>query len=65
LRMYTINNAKATFEEKIKGSIEAGKFADLAVLSDDLLTCPEDSIKTIHSLFTVVNGEVVYHDKPF
>lgn len=63
LKMYTINNAYASFEEDVKGSIEPGKYADLVVLSDDLLTCPADSIRTIRPLLTIVNGEVVYDAK--
>jgi predicted amidohydrolase YtcJ len=60
LKMYTINNAYASFEEDLKGSIETGKLADLAVLSDDLLTCPVDRIKEIKSVLTIVNGRTVY-----
>jgi predicted amidohydrolase YtcJ len=60
LRMYTINNAYASFEEDIKGSIEKGKLADLIVLSDDLLTCEKDSIRNIKPLLTMVNGIIVY-----
>jgi predicted amidohydrolase YtcJ len=60
LRAYTINNAYATFEESIKGSIEPGKLADLAVLSDDLLSCPADSIKNIKSLMTILDGKIIY-----
>lgn len=60
LKMYTINNAFASFEEDVKGSIEKGKFADLAVLSADILTCPADSIKTIKPVLTIVNGKTVY-----
>ena len=60
LRCYTINNAKLTFEESIKGSIEPGKLADLVVLSDDILTCPEDQIKDIQPLITIVGGNIVY-----
>ena len=60
LKIYTINNAYASFEENIKGSIESGKVADLAVLSDDILTCPEDSIREIRSLLTIVNGQTVF-----
>jgi predicted amidohydrolase YtcJ len=60
LRMYTINNAYASFEESIKGSIEPGKLADLAILSDDLLECPVDQIKNIQSELTIVGGKIVY-----
>ena len=66
LKAYTINNAFATFEESLKGSIEPGKLADMAVLSDDILTCPADNIKEIKSLMTIVGGKVVYTSKtPF
>lgn len=60
LRMYTINNAYASFEEDVKGSIEEGKFADLVVLSGDILTCPEDDIRKIRPLLTIVDGKIVY-----
>jgi predicted amidohydrolase YtcJ len=60
LKMYTINNAYASFEEDIKGTIEGGKLADLIVLSEDILTCPEEHIKDIKVLLTMVNGKVVY-----
>ena len=60
LKMYTINNAYASFEESIKGSIEPGKLADLAVLSNDLLNCQVDEIRNIESVLTFVGGQVVY-----
>lgn len=60
LRMYTINNAFASFEESIKGSIEPGKLADMAILTDDILTCPVDKIKDIKSEMTIVGGKIVY-----
>jgi predicted amidohydrolase YtcJ len=60
LRMYTINNAYASFEENIKGSISVGKLADLVVLSDDLLTCQEDAIRGITPLLTIVDGRQVF-----
>jgi len=66
LKTYTINNAFASFEESIKGSIEPGKLADMAVLSDDILTCQEDSIREIKALMTIVGGKIVYTStKPF
>jgi len=60
LRMYTINNAYMTFEDDIKGSIEVGKLADLAVLSDDILNCPEDAIKDIRAETTILGGKIVH-----
>jgi len=60
LRMYTINNALASFEEDRKGSLEPGKYADLAVLSLDYLTCPAGSIKDIQVVMTMVDGKIVY-----
>ena len=60
LKMYTINNALASFEENTKGSLSKGKYADLVVLSDDILTCAEDSIREIKPLLTMVNGRTVF-----
>ena len=48
------------FAEKDRGSIETGKLVDLVVLSKDYLACPEDEIKDIEALRTVVGGKVVY-----
>jgi predicted amidohydrolase YtcJ len=60
LRMYTINNAYASFEESLKGSIEPGKLADIVVLTDNILTCPANQIKKIQSEMTIVGGKIVY-----
>jgi len=60
LRCATIEGAYLTFEEDIRGSIETGKFADVAVLSDHPLTCPEDAIKDIVGEITMVGGDIVY-----
>lgn len=60
LRMYTINNAHACWQENARGSIEAGKLADLAVLDRDILTCPEKEIAELKVLQTYVGGELVH-----
>ncbi len=60
LKMYTLNNAFGTFEEGIKGSIEPGKLADMIVISEDYLTCPEKNIRFIQSELTVMGGEIVF-----
>ncbi|MFM9968704.1 MAG: amidohydrolase [Burkholderiales bacterium] len=62
LRMFTINNAKLTFEENIKGSIEPGKLADLVIMSGDFLTVPEKQIESLKALGTMVGGRFVYSD---
>ena len=63
LRVYTINNARLTFEESQKGSIEPGKLADLVVLSADYLTVPEKDIESLKALATMVGGRFVYMDR--
>jgi predicted amidohydrolase YtcJ len=60
LKMYTIDAAKATFEEGIKGSLVPGKLADLVVLSGDPTKLPIDEIKDIQVEMTILNGEVVW-----
>jgi predicted amidohydrolase YtcJ len=60
LQVETINNAYLTFEERIKGSIEPGKLADLVVLPEDILTVPEKRIEQMHVAMTMVGGAVVY-----
>ena len=64
LRMWTLNAAYLSFDEKVKGSIEPGKLADLVVLSKDLLTCPEDDIRGIEAEGTMVGGKFVYSRNP-
>lgn len=65
LRAYTLGSAWFTEDENRKGSIEAGKFADLAVLNGDYLTVPVDRIPSLESLLTMVGGRVVYAAGPF
>jgi predicted amidohydrolase YtcJ len=62
LRMMTINNAKLTGEQAVKGSIEAGKLADFAVLSADYLTVPARQIESLKAVATYVGGKMVYQD---
>jgi predicted amidohydrolase YtcJ len=61
LRFHTLWAAYSSFEERVKGSLEPGKFADFVVLSADYLRVPEDQIKDITPLLTVVNGNVVFN----
>ena len=60
LRSYTINAAFAGFDEDIKGSLQAGKLADVTVFSKDILTIPEDQIPSTQVLYTIVGGRVEY-----
>ncbi|MGZ8464198.1 MAG: amidohydrolase, partial [Candidatus Binatia bacterium] len=65
LRLYTIGSAWMTADDGRKGSIEVGKFADLAVLNDDYLTVPEEQIRNLTSLLTMVGGRIVYGAGPY
>jgi predicted amidohydrolase YtcJ len=65
LRMFTINYATLTGEAGIKGSIEPGKLADFAVLSDDLLAVPAEAIPRMKALATYVGGKEVYRDPAY
>jgi len=65
LRAHTIGNAWFTAEERRKGSIEVDKVADLAVLSADYLTIPEEQIPALESILTIVGGRVVYTAGPY
>jgi predicted amidohydrolase YtcJ len=60
LRSYTLDNAYAAFEEDIKGSLEVGKLADIAILSEDLLAVEEDRLADVTVVATVVGGTVRY-----
>ena len=65
LRLYTTANAWFNFEEQDMGSIEAGKFADLVILDKAYLEIPEDEIRKMKPLLTMVGGSVVHARPPF
>ncbi|WP_086823505.1 amidohydrolase [Streptomyces sp. NRRL B-24572] len=60
LDLYTRGGARLTGEQDAKGSLREGWYGDLAILSDDFLTVPEDAIPDIESVLTVVGGRIVY-----
>lgn len=60
LRLATTGNAWLTFEEHEKGSIEVGKFADLVLLSEDPMTCPEPRLRDAEVLLTMAGGRIVH-----
>jgi predicted amidohydrolase YtcJ len=61
VKAYTFNPAYASFQEDIKGTISSGKLADMVVLSRDIFTIPPEDIKDTEILYTIINGQVVYH----
>lgn len=62
LRSYTVNAAYAAFEEKEKGSLAPGKLADITVLSQDILTVPDERLLDTEVVYTIVGGEVLYEN---
>jgi predicted amidohydrolase YtcJ len=60
LKSYTWNAAYAAFEEGTRGSLKPGKYADLVVLSKDILRIPEDEIPTAQVVYTIVGGKIRY-----
>jgi len=65
LRLYTVGSSWFSSEEGKKGSIVPGQLADLAVLSSDYFSIPEEEIKRLESVLTIVGGKVVYAVKDF
>jgi hypothetical protein len=63
LESYTINGAYAGFEEDLKGSITAGKLADFTILSEDILSVPEERIPDAEVIYTIVGGKVLFSRK--
>jgi predicted amidohydrolase YtcJ len=65
LRMHTSGSAWFSGDEDKRGTLEAGKWADLLVLDADYLKVPEDRIATIKPLLTLVGGKVSHAAGPF
>jgi predicted amidohydrolase YtcJ len=65
LRLYTQGSSWFSTEEDVKGSLASGQLADFAVLSSDFFSVPEEEIKGLQSVLTVVGGEVVYAAEDF
>jgi predicted amidohydrolase YtcJ len=65
LRLYTEGAAWFSFDDHHVGSFSPGKYADLAVLSHDYLTVPEQTIRKIESVLTIVGGGVVHAQGTF
>jgi len=63
LKMFTAWPAYAAFEEKLRGTIETGKLADLTILSADIMKIPELEILKTRCVMTVINGEIVFEQK--
>ena len=63
LTAHTRTNAYLMFREDHLGSLEPGKLADFAVLDRDYMTVPEDELKDLRSVMTVVGGDVVYSER--
>ena len=65
LRLYTLGSAWFTLDDGERGTLERGKLADLAVLSQDYMTVPVGEIGTTESLLTMVGGRIVYAAGPY
>jgi predicted amidohydrolase YtcJ len=65
LRLWTVGSSWFSSEDGKKGSIVPGQLADLAVLSDNYFSVPDDEIKNLESVLTVVGGKVVYGAEEF
>jgi predicted amidohydrolase YtcJ len=65
LRLYTASNAWYNFEEERLGSVEPGKLADLVVLDRPYLTIPDEELKEMRPVLTIIGGRVVHARAPY
>ncbi|ALL24577.1 amidohydrolase [Bacillus tropicus] len=65
LELYSKGSAWFSGDESKKGTLAVGQFADIAVLSSDYFTVPEEEIKNLESLLTIMGGQVVYGNDEF
>lgn len=65
LRLYTEGSAWFSNEESMKGRIQENYLADLAVLNKDFFSIPDDRIRSLHSVLTIVDGKIVYASDKF
>jgi predicted amidohydrolase YtcJ len=65
LRLFTVGSAWFSGEEQVKGRVAPGQLADFAILSADYLSVPEEEIRNIEAVLTVLGGDVVYAAAPF
>jgi predicted amidohydrolase YtcJ len=65
IRAYTLNEAYASFEEDVKGSIEEGKLADFVILSEDIFEIDPKRIGEVEVVMTILGGEEVYRSERF
>lgn len=63
IRLVTRNYWRLSFEEDSYGTIEPGRYADLVILDDDIMSVPEGRIEELNVLLTMVGGKVVYENK--
>ena len=65
LRLYTVGSSWFSSEDGKKGTIELGQLADFAVLTADYFSVPEEEIKRLESVLTIMGGKVVYATEEF
>jgi predicted amidohydrolase YtcJ len=60
VEFYTLGSAYASFEEEIKGSLQAGKLADIVVLTKDIFTIPAEDLLNTEVVYTILGGKIIY-----